>query len=116
MSYTPTIALDFDGVIHDYHGWNDGKLGRPIDNSFAGVQSLLGRGLKVIIFTTRDKESVRGWLATWNFPDLEVTNEKPPWLVLLDDRAVCFEGTWSAELVEQLVNFRPHWDDGKGNL
>lgn len=34
-----SIAIDFDGVIHDYNnGWQNGKIyGKPIEGAFEGI-------------------------------------------------------------------------------
>ena len=111
MSYEPTIALDFDGVIHDYHGWNDGKMGGPIIGAGRAVRDLIGRGFKVVIFSTRDASTIVEWWIEWEMPEpIHITNVKPPWLVLLDDRAICFNGTWTPALIDDLVNFKAHWE------
>jgi hypothetical protein len=41
---------------------------------------------------------------------LEVTNEKRPYLVLIDDRAIQFGGRWDPGFVHKVVKFRPHWE------
>ncbi len=111
MSYTPTIALDFDGVIHDYHGWNDGKMGDPIVGAGPAIEQLISRGAEVVIFSTRDVSTIVDWWNKWEMPEpIHITREKPPWLVLLDDRAICFNGKWTETLVDDLINFKTHWE------
>lgn len=108
--YKPTIALDFDGVLHQYTGWNEGKMGAPIPGAQRGVKTLLDAGAKVVIFTTRQAEMVESWLEAYEFPPLEIVHGKPAYKVLLDDRAVRFEGVWGPDVTEALLDFKPHWE------
>jgi hypothetical protein len=38
------IALDFDGVLHDYHGWNHGMLKDEIPGMILLVDTLVAEG------------------------------------------------------------------------
>lgn len=104
-----TILLDFDGVIHDYHGWTGKEAnGLPIDKSRAGV-ILLCRTWRVVIFSTRPAEEVTKWLKHYGFPELKVTNKKEPAHLIIDDRALTFRGVWNDEFLSQITSFTPHW-------
>src|SRR5262245_56756727 len=70
------IALDFDGVLHDYHGWNGGKLNDPIPGALELVNELLERGAKLWVFSTRDANQIFTWLNIHGFPNLPITNKK----------------------------------------
>jgi hypothetical protein len=63
-----TIAVDFDGVIHDYHrGWHDGTIyGSLIPETKASLQYLLSK-YSVFVFTARDPEQVMPWLEQHGF-------------------------------------------------
>lgn len=107
------IAFDFDGVLHEYHGWNDGLLGEPMPGMFELVTSLLAVGAHVVVHTTRDKDVVQGWLdAKWGLT-LDVYNTKWQRIdVFVDDRAFHFTPALlsdRASLLAQLLNFQPHW-------
>jgi hypothetical protein len=110
FSGKPIVALDFDAVLHRYKGWNGGKLDRPMDGASEFVEKLQLRGFRVVIHSTRDEEQIRGWLKQWGFPDLEICSEKPPAVVLLDDRCVCFDGRFTNLLLDQVTRFRPYWE------
>ncbi len=57
-----TIAIDFDGVIHDYNkGWQDGTIyGDAIPGAMRAVIRLLQHGYDVVIFTTRVNPALPG--------------------------------------------------------
>lgn len=104
-----TIALDFDGVLHRYDGWQGGKIQGPIDGAREAVEKLLARGHEVVVFTTRDAQHVRQWLNKYDFPPLEITATKRPFYVLVDDRALRFDGQWGEEVVQAIEGFEPYW-------
>lgn len=95
-----TIAVDFDGVIHQYsRGWQEGLIyDIPVPGAFDAIQQLLNEGFAIVIHTTRqDHDAVRNWLyrngAAWH-SEVEVTNIKPKAIAYIDDRAVRFTN-WS---------------------
>lgn len=104
-----TIAIDFDGVLHQYDGYKNGLIREPIAGAKEGVEALLQQGHKVVVFSTRDAFMINEWLAKYEFPDLEVTNIKKPFYVIVDDRAVRFDGVWSNGFVESVASFEPYW-------
>lgn len=104
-----TIALDFDGVLHQYNGWQGGKLSPPIEGARAAVEKLLAKVTEVVVFTTRDAKQVSEWLAHYDFPHLEVTATKRPFYVIVDDRAVRFDGTWDQQAIDGVLGFHPYW-------
>lgn len=88
-----TIAIDFDGVIHRYsNGWCGGRIyDEPMEGAIESMERLIKKGFKVVILTARDDlEPVREWLTKHNFPDVTVTNTKPPAIAYIDDRAIRF--------------------------
>lgn len=91
-----TIAVDFDGVICEYHGWRGrdhfGVIVRGISQF---LQSLLDRGYEVIIHSVRcstltGAQRVRGWLDEHQVPytDIWCQTGKPLAFAYVDDRAV----------------------------
>lgn len=94
-SSKPTIAIDFDGVLHAYsRGWEDGVIYDDPTPMSAGALSNLELDYQLIVFTAReDLDPVRKWLKE-HYPnnDLKVTNRKPKAKIYIDDRAIRFDG------------------------
>jgi hypothetical protein len=105
MSTKKTIAVDFDGVIHQYDGWRDGSIyGEPIAGSFDAMMKMIHNGFNVVVFSARPADQIRPWLIEkWPFkmfPVPEVTNQKPIAIAYIDDRAVPFTNNWP-EILEK---------------
>jgi len=102
------IALDFDGVLADYRGLQgDGAVGAPVAGALEFVQRPLGARYQVVTFTCRDVARVRQWLAGHDFPQLPVTDCRPPALLYMDDRAHCFDGDWESAFAA--IDGEPWW-------
>lgn len=112
----PIVALDFDGCIHIYKGWNGGKLNEPMPGAREFIEKLQLRGFRVVIHSTRDEAMIRPWLEDHGFPALEICSEKPAAVVFLDDRALTFRGTFTNFLVDEVANFRPYWETNDREL
>jgi hypothetical protein len=118
---TMTIAVDFDGVVHQYsRGWQDGTIyDPPMPGALGGLHVLMQQHA-VFIFTTRDVGQVAEWLINhgfgcrtgydgpfWNERGvLLITNRKLAATAYLDDRAVRFEN-WAQALAELGTTERP---------
>jgi 5'(3')-deoxyribonucleotidase len=57
-----TIAIDFDGVIHNYdRGWQDGVIyGDAMPGAMRAMIRLMQQGYEVVIFTTRVNPDLDG--------------------------------------------------------
>jgi hypothetical protein len=91
----PWIAVDLDGTLAEYHGWGDGKIGKPIPLMMNRVKEWLGEGNVVKIFTARvafdDSQvpEIHEWLEKHGLPKLEITAIKDYDMIeLWDDRCV----------------------------
>jgi hypothetical protein len=104
-----TIALDFDGVLHAYRGWNGGKLNGAVEGALEAVEELIERGFRIVVHSARDAAPIRRWLKEQGFPALEVTREKPPAMAYVDDLAVRFDGQWTGEMIDRIASNRPYW-------
>lgn len=107
--YLPTLAFDFDGVIHAYRkGWFDGSVyDDPMPHAGFYLHNLIAR-YNIFILTSRRVDQVIEWMAK-HFPNLMVTeipqaqvmwqergvigvtNKKLPAIAYIDDRAIHFE-------------------------
>lgn len=113
MSDRPIVCVDLDGVLNLFDGWKGPEHfhpPRPGAHSF--LRSLRELNFEVVIFTVRWAPHVELWLAAHGLAELvdRVTDRKPPAKVFIDDRAICFEGDFTATL-ERLASFRPHWEE-----
>jgi hypothetical protein len=117
----PTIAIDFDGVIHDdYLGFHDGTIyGPPIEGSLDAIKFLSSR-FKVVIFTAKAKpdrplvggktgqELLWDWFNKHKISQCitEITSEKPRALIYIDDNAYHFTN-WSKATSDLIEYFKP---------
>lgn len=111
-----TVVFDFDGVIHSYtSGWQgiDNIPDPPVPGIGEALKEIHDAGYEVVIVSTRCSE-VLGLLAinTWlEYHELfqyvdKILKEKPPAIVYVDDRAICFDGK-PENLLEQIKLFKP---------
>jgi len=107
----PTICIDLDGTLAEYHGW-DGEwteIGEPLPGAWEFCRELRRLGWRIIIHTCRgDLEAVRTWLDAHTIAydginctehNAEGSSAKPIADVYLDDRAVRFEGNFTFALL-----------------
>lgn len=89
-----TIAVDFDGVIHDMcEGYKDGEIyGNVIEGAYEHLKILKEKGYKIVVFTTRTNfDDVSIWLDRNGICFDEVTNIKPKEaFIFIDDRGYRF--------------------------
>lgn len=79
-----------------------------------GFLAELAENYRVVILTTQPAERVWEWLKEHGLDQYvsDVTDRKPPAVVYVDDRAVCFRGDFEKTLRE-IRSFRPHWRQSK---
>lgn len=112
------IALDFDGVIHQYvRPWTNAEEIRdpPMPGAFEFIYKLLNAGYEVAIFSSRSRtlhgqDAMSKWFIKNGFnvvalADLQWPNYKPPAFLTIDDRALRFEGLWPS--LEDIRSFKP---------
>ena len=111
-SETNTLAIDFDGVIHNHNlGFHDGTIyGNPIDGAIDAIE-LISKKYDIIIFTCKANpnrplingkngtELVWEWLKKHNIDTYikDVTYNKPNALFYIDDKAISFN-SWDNTL------------------
>lgn len=109
----PTVAVDFDGVLNLYDGWVDeDHYAQPRPGLGEFLYGIEQRGFAVVIHTTRSVSGVWQWLKDQEVDGFvtDVSNEKPPAIAYIDDRAICFRGDFETTL-QELGQFRAHWQD-----
>ena len=120
-----TILVDFDGVLHSYaSGWLGADVipDPPVPGAIEWLRALVvDEGLQVAIFSSRSNttEGSRGrpgiaamkrWLLSHGLETryldvIEFPREKSPAHLTIDDRAICFEGTYPS--AEEILAFVP---------
>ena len=128
-TFKPIVCVDVDGVVHAYsRGWSDGSLYDVAVPGFFGWAERVGGRLRLVLYSSRSKTpegiaAMRAWLeaeaaahygedrerAAATLARLDFAHEKPSAWLTIDDRAIRFDGDWSApELTgESLLAFRP---------
>lgn len=114
------IALDFDGVLHDYKrdfvSFEIISSG-PVPGAREWCWEVWMGGKADLIVSSGRCVSAAGiaaileWLDRWDFPPMPVSPVKPVAHVYIDDRAYRFDGDWSSVKVDDFVKFRAWWDD-----
>jgi hypothetical protein len=114
------IAIDFDGVIHEYSkGWNGGEIyDPPVVGAKEALEALKAKGHTLYLFTTRtntmfrkkdepdQKIMIEAWMKKHEIPfDKIWTFGKPMADLFIDDRALSFKGDWN-DTLEQVEVFK----------
>lgn len=117
-----TIAIDFDGVIHNYERWGP-VIGKPIDGAFDCIRTLITKH-PIYVFCARDEYAMEGvglnaipqWFERhelgiptylnvahngfWEDKSkILITNRKIPASVYIDDRGLHFQN-WPQTMKE----------------
>lgn len=113
------IIFDFDGVIHSYvSGWHGPAVvsDPPVPGIRAAIDTIRAAGYKVVVVSSRcyqegGIQAIADYLAANDIVVDDITHEKPPAIVSVDDRALTFDGH-PETLLEKIVSFKV-WN-GKG--
>lgn len=107
MRYKPTILIDLDGVLNEYKGDYDENFIPEIKNGAEDFLKTLVSDYKLYLFTTRNIQSAKKWLKDNNIEQYfeDVTNTKIPSYLIVDDRGLCFEGSFE-KVLDEIKNFR----------
>lgn len=109
-----TVVFDFDGVIHSYKSGFKGVDVIP-DPTVNGIREAIAEiraaGYKVVVVSTRCREesgiaAIKEYLRNNAIVVDEITHTKPPAVVYIDDRAICFDGDTEG-LLSKIKAFKP---------
>lgn len=98
-----TIAVDFDGVLHDHLSVIEGrKMGKDVPGAFEAMTRLREQGHTLIIYTQRAQPGIDllyldDWLRYYRIPYDKIALTKPDADIYLDDKAIHFE-SWPETL------------------
>jgi len=109
-----TVVFDFDGVIHSYtSGWQGVGVipDPPVPGIKEAIDNIRAVGYEVVVVSTRcatldGLRAVEEYLDKHGIIVDNVMKEKPPAIVYIDDRAICFDGH-PETLLTKIVNFTP---------
>lgn len=99
------LAIDFDGVIHDYKNPVEGRrMGEPINGAKESLQGLKAIGHELVIHTVKAStlggmKAVIDWMNYYEIPFDFVVYTKPNADVFIDDKAIRFND-WAQTLAE----------------
>ena len=108
------VVFDFDGVIHSYtSGWKGETVieDPPVPGIKEAIDKIRSAGYTVTVVSTTSRtpkgyQAIRSWLDMNGIKVDGVSVGKPPALVYIDDRAICFDGKPS-DLLEKIKKFKP---------
>lgn len=109
-----TVVFDFDGVIHKYSkGYQDGSIyDSPNENIKELIDNLRTNNYEVVVVSTRCNteqgiQSISKYLADNNITVDKVCKEKPPAMVYIDDRAICYDPL-DKNILNEILKFKPN--------
>lgn len=114
MKNQPRIVFDFDGVIHSYiSGWLGPHIipDKPVD----GIKDTIDRlknNYEIAIQSSRCSspeglKAIQTYCLNNDIYYDTIWAEKPPAVIYVDDRAICFNGN-AEHLYNQICHFKPY--------
>lgn len=113
----PTVVLDFDGVIHSYMTpWKPGDTNdyipdEPVKGIKEAIKDIRNAGYEVVVVSARCRkpggiEAIKNYLNKYDIIVDRIIAEKPPAVVYVDDRGICFDGK-PENLLHKIKTFVP---------
>lgn len=99
------IAIDFDGVIHDFKNPVEGRrMGATIEGTKEALRYFKQRGYEIIVFTVwgdeKGQKTISDFMNYYELPFNRITNIKPQAEYYIDDKAIKFTN-WE-EVLKQI--------------
>lgn len=100
---TKILAVDFDGVIHDFRNPIKGRrMGAPIAGVMEALKLLKSKRYTIVVFTVwggtdQGQKTIADFMKYYELPYDEITNIKPNADYYIDDKAVRF-ADWAKTL------------------
>lgn len=114
-----TICIDFDGVLHSYtSGWQGESVASdpPVPGAIVWLREMISNpDFEPVVYSSRSKHAsgiqcMKDWLVFHGLsPDdlaqLQFPTQKPAAWLTVDDRAICFDGTFPT--LTAMQEFKP---------
>ena len=106
------ILIDLDGVLNRYGQEKFDKNYIPDlkDGAKEFIEKLSDEA-NLYLFTTRNLLLASKWLIKNNLDKYftDVSNNKIPSFLSIDDRTICFKGNYN-ETLSDILRFKPYWE------
>ena len=104
-----TIAIDLDNVLNEYTKYTDNIP--PIRKGAKEFIIELSKEYNLVLFTTRNSKKATEWLQENKIDKYftDVTNNKIPAYIYIDDRSIRFEGEYD-KIFEEIKDFNVYWE------
>lgn len=114
-----TICIDFDGVLHSYSsGWEGAHIASdpPVPGALEWLREMIDHAdFEPMVYSSRSRQPggircMQDWLVEHGMSPSDVAllqfpTEKPAAWLTIDDRAICFEGTFPT--LTTMQEFKP---------
>ena len=107
MTKKKVLLIDLDGVLNEYKGNFNPEIIPPIKSGAKEFLIELTKNFELKLFTTRPKELASVWVKKYELETFfsEITNEKSPAWLIIDDRCLTFDGDY-ASMLEKIFEFK----------
>ena len=110
-NFRKRILIDLDGVLNEYgkEKFDENYIPEVKQGAFEFIKKL-ANSADLYLFTTRNLMLATKWLIKNNLDIFfkDVTNNKIPSFLYIDDRTICFKGNFEKTL-EEIENFKVYW-------
>jgi trehalose-6-phosphatase len=108
-SFKKRILIDLDGVLNEHATYDQDSI-PPIKDGAKEFLKKLNDKYDLVLFTSRNLKQAAKWLIDNDVDDYfsDVTNIKQPAIMIIDDRAIRFNGDYE-EVLEQALDFKPYY-------
>ena len=98
----------------------DSSAEEPISETVKAIKILKEKGFTILIHSTRGDEFLKKYCEKYDIPYDHINHRpdkfgdnpgKPIAFVYVDDRSLRFTGQKAEVLVEEIVNFKPYWQE-----